>query len=241
MMARFVEAAVQAAAITGGLVDPTLVTEVEQAGYVEHFSGAPVARSDVARLSPPRRPAGPHPAARWRQVSVDRRTSTVTRPVGVRLDSGGTAKGLFGDVLASLLSWHHSFAVVAAGDIRFGGAAGITRPVQVTSPFDDGVLHTFELVRGAAATSGTTRRSWVDDGGRVAHHLLDPATGRPAFTGIVQATALAPSGVEAEALAKAALLSGPETAPRWLPHGGVVVYEDGSHDIVEPPDGGQLG
>jgi thiamine biosynthesis lipoprotein len=241
MMARFVEAAVQAAAITGGLVDPTLLAEVEQAGYAEHFSGAPVTRSDVVRLSPLRRPAGPHPAARWRQVSVYPRIGTVTRPVGVRLDSGGIAKGLFGDILASLLSWHHGFAVVAAGDVRFGGAGGITRPVQVTSPFDDGVLHTFELVRGAAATSGTTKRSWMDDRGRVAHHLLDPATGRPAFTGIVQATALAPSGVEAEALAKAALLSGPELAHRWLPHGGVIVYEDGSHHVVEPQDRGQLG
>jgi len=33
----------------------------------------------------------------------------------------------------------------------------------------------------------------VDDDARPAHHLLDPRTGRPAYTGVVQATALAPT------------------------------------------------
>lgn len=233
MMARFVDAAVRAAAITGGLVDPTLVTEVEQAGYHDHFAQEPLPAADALRLAPPRRAAAPHAAARWRHVSVDTRRRTVLRPAGVRLDSGGIAKGLFCDVLAPLLAMHESFAIAAAGDIRIGGAAGLLRPVEVTSPFDaQRVLHTFELVGGAAATSGITRRSWADPRGRPTHHLLDPATGRPAFTGVVQATALAPSGVEAEALAKAALLSGPERARDWLRHGGVLVYDAGEHELV---------
>jgi thiamine biosynthesis lipoprotein len=237
MMTRFVESALHAAALTGGLVDSTLVNEVEDAGYRDDFAHAPVALADAARLAPAPRPAAPDPRARWQQVSVDRRHGMVTRPVGLRLDSGGVAKGLFGDVLAPLLSWHDWFAVQAAGDIRFGGATGTVHRVEVTSPFDAGsVLHAFELVRGAAATSGTTKRCWIDDHGRLAHHVLDPATGRPAFTGVVQVTALAPSGVEAEALAKAALLSGRERATEWLPHGGVVVYDDGRHDVVAPGD-----
>ncbi len=48
-------------------------------------------------------------------------------------------------------------------------------------------------------------------------------------------TALAPSGVEAEALAKAALLSGPEHAGDWLPHGGIVVHEHGIYEVLAPP------
>jgi thiamine biosynthesis lipoprotein len=151
----------------------------------------------------------------------------------VQLDSGGVAKGLFGDWLATVLEGHHSFAVDAAGDVRFGGNANVVRPVRVASPFDDSVLHVFELTRGAAATSGIGKRSWLDERGRPAHHLLDPATGRPAFTGIVQVTALAPRGLEAEARAKAALLSGPRRARRWLPHGGVIVYDDGRAEVVE--------
>lgn len=55
----------------------------------------------------------------------------------MRLDSGGIAKGLFGDLLAAALYGHAAFAVDAAGDIRFGGADGLPRPVQVASPLDD--------------------------------------------------------------------------------------------------------
>ncbi len=237
MMARFVQAAVHAAATTGGLVDPTLVTDLERAGYDADFTQAPLPPAYPLRLAPARRPGAPSPHARWREVSVDLCERMVSRPAGIRLDSGGIAKGLFGDVLAPLLSLHRSFAIAAAGDVRFGGAAGTARAIQITSPFDnDRLLHTFELVRGAAATSGTTRRSWTDHHGRPAHHLLDPATGTPAFTGVIQVTALAPSGAQAEALAKAALLSGTERAASWLLHGGVVVYETGEHDVIEPAE-----
>lgn len=233
MMTRFVEAALRAAEMTEGLVDPTLVSEIERAGYARHFSGEPLALSDALRRAPADQPGGPHPEARWRQVSVDRRHGSVTRPAGVRLDSGGVAKGLFGDVLAAVLSRHDTFAIEASGDIRFGGASGAPRPIRVAGP-SGGILHTFELARGAVATSGITKRSWIGDDGRPAHHLLDPATGRPAHTGVLQVTALAPTGVQAEALAKAALLSGPDRAASWLHHGGVVVRRDGTVEIIDP-------
>jgi thiamine biosynthesis lipoprotein len=64
--------------------------------------------------------------------------------------------------------------------------------------------------------------------------LLDPSTGRPAFTGIVQVTARAPRASLAEIWAKAAILSGPGRARSWLPDGGLIVFEDGSHQLVEP-------
>ncbi|MBV9839504.1 MAG: FAD:protein FMN transferase [Solirubrobacterales bacterium] len=234
IMARFVQAALEAASITGGLLDPTLVAELERAGYAEHFGARSVPLAYALRRAPRRSPAGPRGDGRWRTVAVDPLASTVTRPVGVRLDSGGVAKGLFGDVLASVLGGHAAYAVNAAGDVRFGGAAGLLRPVQVSSPFDDSVLHTFAGVHGAAATSGIGRRSWLNADGRPAHHLLDPASGRPAYTGVVQVTARARSGVLAEARAKAALLSGPERAREWLAHdGGLVVYETGEHELVQ--------
>jgi hypothetical protein len=51
----------------------------------------------------------------------------------------------------------------------------------------------------------------------------------------VQVTALAPSALIAEIHAKAAILSGPRAAADWLPRGGVVVFDDGSHQVIEPP------
>jgi thiamine biosynthesis lipoprotein len=103
----------------------------------------------------------------------------------------------------------------------------------VADPFGGPPIHAFELADGAAATSGIGRRSWLDARGRPAHHLLDPETGRPAFTGVVQATALAPTALEAEIRAKAAVLSGPDAAAAWLPHGGLVVLDDGTRVLLE--------
>jgi thiamine biosynthesis lipoprotein len=231
VMARFVEALLGAATATGGLVDATLLGEIEAAGYATHFDSEPVPLVRALELAPQRAPAGPSEAARWRAVSVDRDTGTVTRPPGVSLDSGGITKGLFCDVVAGILDGHAAYAIDCAGDVRLGGRDGLQRPVQVASPFGDAILHVWSLSGGAVATSGVGKRSWLDRDGRPAHHLLDPASGRPAYTGIVQASAIAPSGVEAEWRAKAALLSGPNGAHAWLAHGGLVVYDDASFEL----------
>jgi FAD:protein FMN transferase len=233
-MARLVRGALEAAALTDGLVDPTLVAEIEQTGYRAHFDAVAVPLVGALARAPDRSPAAASAAARWQGITVDRDAGTVRRRPGTHVDSGGIAKGLFGDLLGDELAGHEGFAVDAAGDVRFGGTGRLRRPIQVASPFDDSFLHVFELTEGAAATSGIGKRSWVDQDGRPAHHLLDPRTGAPAFTGIVQVTALAPSGVEAETLSKAALLSGPDGARGWLSHGGVVIYDDQTFDVFEP-------
>src|SRR2546423_303499 len=72
--------------------------------------------------------------------------------------------------------------------------------VGIVEPFDDRVIHEIEIAGGGIATSGVGSRLWADGSGGHAHHLLDPATGEPAWTGVVLATALAPTTLEAEAL-----------------------------------------
>jgi thiamine biosynthesis lipoprotein len=161
---------------------------------------------------------------------------TVTRPPGVRIDPGGIAKGVFADELAASLSGHDAAVVDCGGDLRLGGRRAPVREVHVASSFEDAVLHTFKLRAGGVATGATGKRSWLGPGGSVAHHLLDPATGRPAFTGIVQVTALPPSAVEAETLSKAALLAGPARAESLLVHGGLIVYDDGNLVALDPGD-----
>jgi thiamine biosynthesis lipoprotein len=233
LLARLAEAVVRAGSLSGGLVDATLVEEIVAAGYAEDLApGLPL--GSALELVPPRSPAAPASAARWGQIEVDLAASTVTRPPGVMLDGGGLAKGMFADVLARELDTHEAFAVNCAGDLAIGGRGRTPRPVRVESPFDGGVLHTFAVRGGAVATSGIGRRSWRDRDGRAAHHLLDPSTGRPAYTGIVQVTALAPSALTAEIRAKAAILSGPRQARRWLPDGGVIVLDDATHVVLEP-------
>ena len=234
MMRRVVEAAAQAASATGGLVDPTLLTEIERAGYGSHFEGDGLPLADALTRAPARTPGRPSPQARWRLVRTDRRTGTVTRPPGLRIDPGGIAKGVFADELAALLAGHEAVVVECAGDLRLGGKDAPVREVHVASPFEEAILHTFMLRSGGVATSGIGKRSWTSADGDVAHHLLDPATGRPAFTGIVQVTALAPTAIEAETLSKAALLRGPADAGGVLVHGGAFVLDDGNFVVLDP-------
>ena len=234
MLLALADAITAAGALSGGLVDATLVDAIEQAGYTGHLDGPALPLAQALTLAPARRAAAPRAEPGWRTLRTDWRAGTLTRPPGVKLDSGGIAKGLFADTLARELAVLPSFAVDCAGDIRFGGSAGLARAVQVASPFGDEHLHTFTLREGAVATSGIGNRLWLGDRGDPVHHLLDPATGMSAYTGLVQVTALAPTAVTAEVLAKAALLAGPDTAPRWLRGGGVLVFDDGTHRVLEP-------
>ncbi|MEA2373164.1 MAG: FAD:protein transferase [Solirubrobacteraceae bacterium] len=234
IMRRFVQAVIDSATLTGGLVDGTLLDAIEEVGYKSDHLRASLALPLALALAPPRVPAGPDPAERWRGLAVHEETGEVSRPVGLRLDGGGIVKGLFADLLGERLAEHDGYAIDCEGDLRVGGAAGVRRTIQVTAPFDGSVLHELALSSGGVATSSITKRSWLERG-RPAHHVLDPATGMPAYTGVVQVTALAPTALEGEALAKAALLSGPDGAAGWLRHGGVVVFDDLSHRVVAPP------
>jgi thiamine biosynthesis lipoprotein len=233
LMVRFAQAVREAGSLTAGLVDATLIGQIEQAGYTQDLRH-PLPLARALELAPARKAAAAAIDGDWRRLEVDPVSSTIARPPGVKLDSGGLAKGLFADVLAERLASHASFAINCAGDLAIGGDAEIVRPINVESPFDGRNLHTFQLRRAGVATSGIGRRSWLDRRGRPAHHLLDPASGEAAFTGVVQVTALAPSALRAEMHAKAAVLSGPRAARSWLAHGGVIVFDDGSHEVIEP-------
>ncbi|MBS1894744.1 MAG: FAD:protein FMN transferase [Actinobacteria bacterium] len=224
---RAVRAAIFAARISSGLVDPTLAPHLERAGYTRSRVGLAAPDLSVAlSAAPPRRPAAAAPGERWKRIEVDPR-SAIRLPRGARLDLGGSAKGLAVDMAADLLAECPAFAVDAGGDIRLGGSAPVERRVEIADPFDEGIVHRYAFGVGAVATSGLRTRLWAHDGG-YAHHLIDPQTGVPAWTGVVQATALAPTTLEAEALAKAALLRGPLAGREVLArHGGALVLDSG--------------
>jgi thiamine biosynthesis lipoprotein len=226
-MLRLAAAVADAGRRTGGLVDATLLGPLQRAGYDGDLP-ASLPLADALARAGERRPARAGAAAAWRDVRTRRRA--VVRPPGVALDGGGLVKGLCADALARALAGHASFAVDCAGDLRVGGM--MPRAVRVADPFGAGVLHELSPSGAGVATSGIGARSWLDTAGAPAHHLLDPATGRPAFTGVVQATAVAPTALEAEWRAKAAVLAGPAAAQRWLPCGGVVVTDDGAYTVV---------
>jgi thiamine biosynthesis lipoprotein len=204
--------------LSDGLVDATQLDALEVAGYVASLRGKPRPELAVPAATP--RPALADPRRRWAGVSADLDARVIHRPAGTRIDSGGLAKGLAADLVADLLGDHDAFAVSCLGDVRVGGQAGRIRPVEIADPFGSPrPVVVLRLRAGAVATSGVTARG---------NHIIDPGRGLPAWTGIVQASAVAPTATEAEVRAKAALLAGPDRAHAYLPHGGVLVLADGS-------------
>ena len=223
-----VRAALWAARLSGGLVDPTLIGELERASYASSRAGLPPAPlADALAAAPPRRPAAARSRAEWRRIHVDPHRSTIRLPRGVRIDLGGSTKGLGVDLAADLLAGHPTYAVDAGGDIRIGGADAAPRAVRIADPLRGGIAHAFTVAAGAVATSGLGTRIWRTEHG-FAHHLIDPGRGEPAWTGLIQATALAPTALEAETLAKTALLRGPRAGKELLArHGGALILDDG--------------
>jgi thiamine biosynthesis lipoprotein len=230
-----VRAALRAAHLSAGLVDPTVLDAVRRAGYAQ--SRAHVRAGSLAGAlleAPPRHPARADPASRWRAVRVDDRAGVIRRPPGLGLDLGGSAKGWAADVVGTLLGRHGRYAVDCGGDLRVAARRGAPWEVRVRHPLSGALVRTLYVRAGGVATSGIDTRLWQRGDRGPAHHLIDPSTGAPAWTGLVAVTALAATALEAEALAKAALLSGPAAGRRLLRahHGGVLVHDDGAVDSV---------
>jgi thiamine biosynthesis lipoprotein len=211
--AALVAFALEAARRTRGRFDPTVLDAVISAGYDRDFDE--VLAGARAALRPAR------PCGRWREIELD--GTELRLPEGVGLDLGGVAKGWTVDLAAEAAADGLRWALVnAGGDLRIAGdppAPGIG--VAIEDPHDrEAEILRLVLAGGAIATSSTTRRAW----GAGLHHLIDPSTGAPATTGVVQATVWAPTCARAEVASKEALLEG-EPALRRLP--AVLVTEDG--------------
>jgi thiamine biosynthesis lipoprotein len=219
LLRALVRAAIWAARRSGGLVDPALASELRAAGYSRSWPFAPaVPLAHALALAPPRHPAAPREPAVWRDIDLEDKPGAIWRRPGMQLDSGGIGKGLAADIVARRLARFPRVLIDCGGDIAVAGTRVDDFPFEVSirDPLGRDEPQRLPLWDGAVATSGIDRRIWRKDDGTVAHHLLDPSTGEPAWTGLVGVTARGRSAVEAETLAKAALLAGPSGAVRQL-------------------------
>lgn len=235
LTAKFVDTAIWAAYASNGLVDPTVIDSLEASGYADSLKDRrPASLAEAIAKIETRAPASADPRERWRGVSVDLERLTVTRPVGLRLDSGGSGKGMAADMLASiwrrLLPAGTAWIIDCGGDLRMGQLrVGAPRyAISVDGPIRGDGAESIVLTGGAVATSGIGNRIWKSAGGGYSHHLIDPASGRSAWTGLVSVTAVADTTTIAETLSKTALLAGPAAAAELIAaRGGVLVHDNG--------------
>ncbi len=204
----------EAAARSDGLFDPTVLPSLIAAGYDRDFDELIAGARDALHPS--------EPCGRWSEIELE--GDLVRLPIGVGLDFGGIAKGWTVDLAAhAAIGEGLSWAIVnAGGDLRITGTSPSEGfEIAIDDPEAPGEeIARVRVARGALATSSVTARAW----GPGLHHLIDPRTGLPADTGILQATVWAETCAEAEIRAKWALLSGSSI----LDHvSGVLVTDDG--------------
>jgi thiamine biosynthesis lipoprotein len=207
LLAHLVASALDAARETDGAVDPTVGGALCGLGYDRDF--AALTGQEVA------------PAVRvfrtpdWRSVKLSVRQLVV--PDGVLLDLGATAKAVAADRAATLIAAELGVGVLVAlgGDIATAGTGpeGGWSILVRDRPGDP--ADTIRLPAGAAlATSSTAGRTWGRPG-EMLHHIVDPATGRPAVPVWRTVSVAARTCLRANTLSTAAIVRG-HAAPDLL-------------------------
>ena len=237
---QLIERALEGWRLTDGRFDPTLLRELQAAGYDRSFELISFGRAATAEAAP--RPWSGEARPGAEQIRLDPIVGTVWLGRAVQVDPGGIGKGLAADLVVELLLAEGASGglVNVGGDLRVSGDApeGEGWIVAVNDPnHADQVIGTLALDAGAVASSWRTKRAWTAGDGTRRHHLIDPATGRPADRGLAGVTVVTGAGWRAEVLAKAAFLSGPVDGAALLTANdasGLLVEDDGAvHEVGE--------
>jgi thiamine biosynthesis lipoprotein len=214
--ADLIAAALRAAALTGGDVDPTCGRALTGLGYDRDFADVRAAGDAVPRLTGL---AGPLPG--WRSVHLDQPGRRAWLDNGAQIDLGATAKAWAADRCAEQLADSIGSGVL----VSLGGDVSVAGPpppdnwrIRVTDDQAGDPAsapgQTVTISSGGVATSSTTVRAWTV-GGRRVHHIIDPATGEPARSCWRTVSVAAGTCTDANIASTAAIIRG-AAALDWL-------------------------
>jgi FAD:protein FMN transferase len=220
--------ALQAAAATDGLFDPTMLDALEHAGYDRSFELV----SDLDDCVPPCSRATPS----WTEIEVRPSWRGVRLPQGARVDLGGIGKGWAAEQAADQLADLGPCLVDAGGDLAVRGAPpglggwliGLADPFEPERDLVDVIVRDLGV-----ATSGTDFRRWTR-GGVLQHHIIDPRTRRPARTDVLSVSVIARDAIQADVLAKLVVLLGSESGIAYAGN------QPGAHALIVTRDGTRL-
>ena len=162
-------------------------------------------------------------------------SDTVSVPEGMELDLGGVAKGYTGDRVVELLreAGVTSALLSLGGNVQTLGTKpdGSDWSVAIRAPEGEGYLGVLSVSDQAVVTSGGYERYFEGEDGTVYWHIMDPATGRPARSGLISVTVVGSEGMYCDALSTALFVMGEEKAVAfWRSHRDfemLLVTEDG--------------
>lgn len=196
-----------AAEVTGGLVDPTVGSQLLAYGIYPEVADEALGKQEHGALCG---------VSGYRSISLDVHTSSAHIPNGVLLDLHSVSKGLWADRCARLLAARYDCDTLVGlgGDIAVSCRRGTHFPVSV--PWDGGSVHgrfdpVMDIGAGGMATSSRLWRKFPMPQGLAEgelHHILDPRTGAPSRSDIVTSTVAAPSAAVANVFSLATLVGG---------------------------------
>ena len=211
--AEVVAAALKIAERTSGAFDPTVGPIVNLWGF----------GPDKSRMEIP----GDGPIAEALQRVGYEKVSVRMNPPAIRkslpevyLDLSGIAKGYASDEISALLDdlGFPNTMVEIGGEVRTRGAKidGSPWRIGIEQPDDlDRQVHAaVTLLNAGMATSGDYRNFFEHEGVRYSH-TIDPATGRPVGHSLAAVSIVAPTCMEADALATAVLVMGDQKGYDW--------------------------
>ena len=144
----------------------------------------------------------------FRKMHLDPATHSVRfDTAGMQLDVGGIAKGYAADEAIAVLSklGIQSALVAASGDLSFTDAPPGEKGWKIgIDALDRAIL----LSNAAVSTSGSTEQNFEVNGVRYSH-ILNPKTGLGLTTNITT-TVIAPHGIDADGMATAINVLGPD-------------------------------
>ena len=150
------------------------------------------------------------------KLKLDEAAGTARLEKGSSVELGAVAKGYAGELVAAELKSRgvRSALLDLGGNIETIGAreGGTPWRVGLRNPFGGALLGTVEVADAAVVTSAIDQRFFTDEAGNRYWHILDPATGKPAASGLASATVVASSGGRADALSTALFVMGAERA-----------------------------
>lgn len=220
LFATLIGTALRAADLTGGAVDPTCGRALLAAGYDRDFGALRAGEHTGDNHNADNGSGRPVPVPGWRGIRLDRRAGVARLDPGVLIDLGATAKAWAADRCAARIAAVLGCGVLVSlgGDIAVAGSAPSGGwPIRVTDDHAAGASapgQSIAIVSGGLATSSTTVRSW-NAGGQRMHHIIDPATGRPARSRWRTVSVTAATCADANIASTAAIVKS-DQAPAWL-------------------------
>lgn len=162
----------------------------------------------------------------------------VSLPENFSIDLGALAKGYTGDkIMEKLRSDGIKSAIISlGGNVQALGLKpdGSQWKVSVRNPFaPDTDMCVVSIDGKAVITSGNYERYFQGDDGNLYWHIIDPADGFPADSGIVSATVIGDNGLMCDSLSTSLFIMGRERAENYY-------RENGGFDMILVTDDGRI-